>query len=253
MARDRYLWNAGEETIHQDGETAHPQTPKGKWENFWYYHKFHLLIGLIVIALIYSFVYELTTKEEPDYQIGVLTETKFSDEAAAVLEQKIARYGEDLNGDGRVIVRVNPYFIVMEEGKEVSDPSLQMASVAKFLSDLETGDSMIFLTDDTSFQGHQKSREMFSNLDGTVPEVGAGQNETAMRLPWKDAKPLSSLVTEADLSMLDVDSRQKVMQQLDGLGISLRVFSGTPLEQNPEKESYYTASRTLFDRLVYGK
>ena len=55
------------------------------------------------------------------------------------------------------------------------------------------------------------------------------------------------------MSMLDVDSRQKVMQQLDGLGISLRVFSGTPLEQNPEKESYYTASRTLFDRLVYGK
>jgi len=251
LARDRYLWKAGEETIHPNGETAHPQTPKGKWENFWYYHKFHLLIGLVAAALIFGFVYELTTKEEPDYQIGVLTETRFSDEAAAVLEQKIARYGEDLNGDGRVIVRVNPYFIVMEEGKEVGDPSLQMASVAKFLSDLEMGDSIIFLTDETSFRAHQKTREMFSNLDGTVPEAGK-ENEAAMRLPWKEAKPLSSLVTEADLRMLDADGRQKVMRQLGGLGVSLRVFSGTPLEQNPEKESYYNASRALFDRLAYG-
>ncbi|WP_283610050.1 hypothetical protein [Faecalispora anaeroviscerum] len=252
MARDRYLWNAGEETIHRDGEAVTLQTPKGKWENFWYYHKFHLLIALVVIALIVSFVYELTTKEEPDYQIGVLTQTKFSDEAATVLEQKIARYGKDLNGDGRVIVRVNSYLIVMEEGKEVSDPSFQMASVAKFLSDLEAGDSMIFLTDDASFRAHQKTRQMFSNLDGTVPKAGK-EKEAAMRLPWKDAKPLSSLITEADLGMLDADSRQKVMQQLDGLGASLRVFSGTPLEQNPEKVSYYTASCTLFDRLVSGK
>lgn len=252
MARDRYLWNAGEETVHREGEAVVPQTPKGKWENFWYYHKFHLLIGLILAALVFSFVYEMTTKEEPDYQIGVLTETKFSDEAAVVLERKLAQYGEDLNGDGRVIVRVNAYLIVMEEGKQVSDPSLQMASVAKFLSDLETGDSMIFLTDNPSFLAHQKARQMFSNLDGTVPKTGE-ENEAAMRVPWKDAKPISSLVMQADLSILDADSRQKVMQQLDGLGVSLRVFSGTPLEENPEKVSYYMASRTLFDRLVYGK
>lgn len=251
MARDRYLWNAGDDSIHSNGETA-PLSAKGKWKNFWYYHKFHLLIVLVLVALVAGFVYELTTKVEPDYQIGILTETKFSDDAASILEKKIAQYGEDRNGDGRVVVRVNSYLIVMGENKPVSDPNLQMASVAKFLSDLEMGDSILFLTDSASFESHQKTRQMFSNLNGTVPKHGE-EKEADMRVPWKNAKPLSSLITEDDLRNLDVDSRKAVLQQLDGLGVSMRVFKGTPLEQNPEKSSYYEQNRILFNRLVYGK
>lgn len=251
MARDRYLWNAGDDSIHSNGE-ASPQSPKGKWENFWYYHKFHVLIVLVLFALVGGFVYELSTKVEPDYQIGILTETKFSDDAASILEKKIAQYGEDRNGDGRVVVRVNSYMIVMGENKPVSDPNLQMASVAKFLSDLETGDSIIFVTDKSSFESHQKTRQMFSNLNGTVPKHGE-EKEAEMRVPWKDAKPLSSMITEEDLRNLDADSRKAVLEQLDGMGVSIRVFQGTPLEQNPAKVSYYQQNRTLFDRLVYGK
>lgn len=251
MARDRYLWNAGDDSIHSSGETA-PQSPKGKWENFWYYHKFHLLVGLVLLALIAGFVYELTTKVEPDYQIGILTETKFSDNAASILEKKIAKYGVDRNGDGRVVVRVNSYMIVMGENKPVSDPNLQMASVAKFLSDLEMGESIIFLTDNASFESHQKTRQMFSNLNGTVPKHGE-EKEAEMRVPWKNAKPLSSMITEEDLRNLNADSREAVLEQLDGLGVTMRVFNGTPLEQNQEKASYYQQNRALFDRLVYGK
>lgn len=252
MARDRYLWNAGEETIHRPGESEPPQTPHGKWENFWYYHKFHVLIAVLIVLLLIFLVRDLTEKHEPDYQIGILTETQLPEEVRSVLEQKLAAYGEDLNGDGRVLVSVNAYLIVMEDGKEISDPALQMASVAKLLSDLQEGDSMIFLTDDESFRAHQSTRQLFSNLDGTAPQAGK-EDFSAMRVAWKDCKPLSTLVTADDLTELSDEGRQTALRQLDGLSASLRLFSGTALEQDAEKLAYYTASRALFDRLVYGK
>lgn len=252
MARDRYLWNTGEETIHQPEQAASPQTPRGKWENFWYYHKFHLLIALAVVFLLLFLVQDLTVRREPDYQIAVLTQTPLPETVRSVLEQKLTAYGRDLNGDGRVLVSVNAYLMVMEDGKEISDPALQMASVAKLLSDLQEGDSMIFLTDDESFRAHQSTRQLFSNLDGTAPQAGK-EDFSAMRVAWNDCKPLSTLVTAGDLTGMDDAAKQSALQQLSGLSASLRLFYSTPLEQKDGKPAYYTASRTLFDRLVYDK
>lgn len=252
MARDRYLWNAGEERIHPANAGTNPKSPKSKWENFWYYHKFHLLIALLVIALAAGVIYELTSKEEPDYQIALLTQTSYPEALTAALEQQIAQYGEDLNGDGRVLVSINSYLIVMEEGKQVSDPSLQMTSVARFLSDLELGSSVIYLTDETSFRLHQQTRGLFSNVDGSVSPTGS-EEESAMWIPWKECRPLSHLVTADQLKGLDSEGQTKTLAMLDELGISLRAVPGTVLEQDPEKVEYYNASRTLFDRLVYGK
>ena len=41
MARDRYLWNAGEDTIHGPSKEQKVTTKKQKRENFWFYHKFN--------------------------------------------------------------------------------------------------------------------------------------------------------------------------------------------------------------------
>ena len=49
MARERYLHNAGEDTIHSNEIKL--VTAKDKRKNWWYYHKFHLLIGIIACLL----------------------------------------------------------------------------------------------------------------------------------------------------------------------------------------------------------
>ena len=44
MAREGYLVNAGEETIHPDAQA--PMSPKQKRQNWWYYNKF-ILLGVV--------------------------------------------------------------------------------------------------------------------------------------------------------------------------------------------------------------
>lgn len=252
MARDRYLWNAGEESIHQPGAEAAPKTPKSKWQNFWYYHKWHMLAAFLVAALVIGFTHDLLSKKEPDYQIALLTQTEYPQAFSAALEKQLAQYGEDLNGDGQVLVRVNPYLIVMEDGKEVSNPTLQMTSVAKFLSDLELGDSMIYLTDEASFQQHQATRQLFSNLDGTTPSAG-NTDYDAMRVPWQSCRVLSTLITEEQLTDLNDENRQLTLQQAQQLSASMRRIEGTELQKDEKKVEYYTACKKLFDKLVYDK
>ena len=45
MARERYLLNDTEDTIHQN--QIKPTTGKEKRENWWFYHKVHLIVGVI--------------------------------------------------------------------------------------------------------------------------------------------------------------------------------------------------------------
>ena len=54
MARERYLLNAGEDTIH-DNEIK-LVTAKDKRKNWWYYHKRHLLVGIIAAAMVGSLI-----------------------------------------------------------------------------------------------------------------------------------------------------------------------------------------------------
>ena len=100
MARDRYLWNAGEETIHRENRQP-PPSKKSKWENFWYYHKAHVAIILIVALLAGEFIREMVLKREPDYEVALLTQSGYSDRFLTALESELEKYGTDLNKDGR--------------------------------------------------------------------------------------------------------------------------------------------------------
>lgn len=252
MARDRYLWNSGEETINQAGAERKPQDKKSKWENFWYYHKLHILIAAVCIAVVGGFVYEMVTKESPDYQIALLTQKSYSTELVEALQGEIAQYGEDLNGDGKVLVQINPYTIIMDDTQQAADPNVQMASVTRFSVDVQEGDSMIYLTDDESFKTHQETRNLFSYLDGSLPEEGADDYEN-MRVPWEECKILSGLKPGQDQTALTPEGLQKALDSMKDLSVSLRVFEGTPLEEKKGMKEYYDASRRLFDKLVYDK
>ena len=47
MARERYLLEDTEDTIHQNPIT--PTTGKEKRQNWWFYHKVHLIVGIIAV------------------------------------------------------------------------------------------------------------------------------------------------------------------------------------------------------------
>ena len=252
MARDRYLWNSGEEAINKEGAEKKLQDRKSKWENFWYYHKLHVLITVICLAVVGGFIHEMVNREDPDYQIALLTQKGYSTDLVEALQGEIAKYGEDLNGDGKVLVQINPYTIVTGEGEQASDPSVQMAGVTRFSVDVQEGDSIIYITDDESFRNNQGTNRLFSYLDGSLPAESADDYEN-MRVPWEECKILSGLKPGQDQTALTPEGLQKALDSMKDLSVSLRVFEGTPLAEKKNMKEHYDASRRLFDKLVYDK
>lgn len=84
-----------------------------KLKNFWYYHKFHLLIAAAAVAVvIYSFI--PGSEQDYDYRIGIVSALPCSDERLEKISARIAAAGRDINSDGGIKVALNSYAVDME-------------------------------------------------------------------------------------------------------------------------------------------
>ena len=187
MARERYLLNAGEDTIHQNEIKL--VTGKDKRKNWWYYHKVHLLVGIIVVGLVGSFIYSMVTKVNPDYTIGLLTSYSMPSNGLDQLEQCITPYADDRNGDGQVVVTVVNY--VYSDDAD-ADATQQQAAVVRFLADASSNTCMIYLHDQEAFDALSRSDfgGLFQYNDGTAMPEDADDFENAM-LSWDEIPNLS--------------------------------------------------------------
>jgi hypothetical protein len=269
MAREGYLVNAGEETIHDsEAEKRAEQknsTPHGKWNNFWYYHKFHVLIALIAAAVVGYLVWNTAQTVTPDYTIGLITEKGYPQQVLDGLQTEIEKYGQDLNHDGKVVVNIVQYYpeIPQKESKAPSsaagsspkpsdfrDPQALMASQTKFLTDLSEGTSMIFITDSKSFAMQEQAEGgMFAYFDGTTPKKGE-KDYSKLRVPLSKCPKLAN-----QKITFQTDSGASATQRLGDLmkdeSISLRVYYGSSAEG--KNKSYFEASKTLFQKLILQK
>lgn len=237
MARERYLLHEGEETINKPGAEVKSTTPKSKWDNFWFYHKWHVIIGTVAVLLIAFFVHDMLNQEHPDYEIGLIAQKSYTDTATTALEKEFEKVGQDLNHDGKVLVQVNAYTI---DNSDKVDPNVQMASVTKLTADLSEGTSVIFLTDDGSFKNQQKSNQLFAYADGKTPAKNASDYDK-MRVALKDCKAFQGLESVPYNEGKDM---------LEKLSISLRVNQGSAIEGKADKQTYYASCKKLFDQVT---
>lgn len=246
MARERYLLHAGSETIHRQGEDKKPETPKKKWENFWYYHKLHVLIAAAVVLLAAVFIAQSLQTVKPDYTVGMITSTAYSDSVIDTLQAAMQKYGKDLNGDGRVTVQINQYTISPSDGGTSSglsgvNPEVQAAMQTKLVADLTTGSSIIFITDDASFRRQEQAgNHMFAYLDGSTPQDSADDYGN-MRVALQKCPVFRGTgLTDQAASGGGTGS----------LSLSLRVYRGSAIEG--KVGDYYQECKELFDKLTRG-
>ena len=133
-------------------------TRKERWANWWDYNlKWVLLIGIAAAFVAYSFIgqYFFTTK--PDYNVAVVAPYYLPDDTVTALQEQLARYGEDLNGDGKTVVTLNVYTLDYSAGdtQTESDAYLTMAGTTKLATDVAGGLSSVFLLYDPA--GFQES------------------------------------------------------------------------------------------------
>ena len=116
MARERLLAGAGEDTIHANIITA--DTTKDKIANWWYYNKKILLLVIFLVAVAVSVAVSIFSQEKPDYVIALANAYAIDEEAIAIAENHMADYGEDLNGDGKVVVDIRNYYFLLNDHED---------------------------------------------------------------------------------------------------------------------------------------
>lgn len=164
-------------------------TPKQKRKNWWHYHKWHLLIGVVLAAAIVDIAFHMLGigRVFPDYQIAYVGTAQLPDAAVDALERALAQLGEDCNGDGQVAVAINQY---VNGGTDAANAYYSAAASTKIMADLSAMDSYFFLLEDP--EQFQLDYHALRRLDGSLP-ADSDADWSACCLRWTDCPTLSAL------------------------------------------------------------
>lgn len=115
-------------------------TRRERWANWWDYNlKWVLIIGIAVAFVAYNFIgqYFFTTKA--DYNVAVVAPYYLPEDTVNALQTRLATFGEDLNGDGKVVVTLNVYTLDYsdEDTQTESAAYLTMAGTTKLAADVQ--------------------------------------------------------------------------------------------------------------------
>ncbi len=159
-------------------------TPAEKRKNWWHYHKWHVLLGIVLFVSLASIGWHAISsgKNLPDYQIAYVGTNPLPDDTVAAIEKVFASLGEDLNGDKEVSVLLTQY-----AGGE--DPEAVYAANTSLLGDLLECQSYFFLLEDP--ERFQEEYHSLCRLDGSLPADNDNSVNEAC-LAWSQCPALTA-------------------------------------------------------------
>ena len=181
MASEYLKWKYRDEKREERREL----TPEEKRKNWWHYHKWHVVTGVVLAGIGASLVCSAlgVGQIKPDYQAAYVGENPLPGGTAAAIENAFASLGEDLNGDGRVTVRLNQY------PASGGDPSMAAARQTTLMGDLLACESYFFLLEDPEkFQADYEVLE-----EDRVPVEGGLYPADGTYLPWAGCPVLAEM------------------------------------------------------------
>lgn len=204
-------------------DVSQPLDRQKKLKNWWYYYKWHVICGIILLGIIINVVgsYLGLWTKAPDFQIAYVGKAQLPDDTVSALEQAFASLASDFNGDGEIIVKVNQY--INNTGS--ADPDAfyyEYASEITLIGDISDCESYFFLLDDPD--QFQRDFQLLACPDGSCP----GDTDYLVEdkvIPWASC----SLLAEMELgsyssSILGKEVSGDSQELLSGLYIGRRCF-----------------------------
>lgn len=107
----------GQEKLRGSDVNVRLSNPFIKWlDNFWYHHKWKVIIVVFFLIVAIVGIVQMTNKEDYDIEVTVATHTIYYTENVDALESALTGLmPEDINGDGKRNVQLNLYKIYSEE------------------------------------------------------------------------------------------------------------------------------------------
>lgn len=219
MAREMYLAGVSKEELEKKDEAIVPRTLREKWENFWYHHKWKVIVcGFLALVLTITTV-QLLTRDEPDFTILVVTEKEYASSQLRSVANLLERYGDDIDGDGKVEVRVASCHL---GDNLLADQELLQHQILQ--SHLISADVMLFVFEPeyyTWFMSEMEENEYHFLTDLAVD--GSGISENGCVWNWKGDPRVETAVKTVGLP--------------EELYFAVRVPTGTAAERAEEQQA----------------
>ena len=169
-------------------------TRKERWANWWDYNlKWVIIIGIAAAFVAYNFIGQYFFVTKPDYNVAVVAPYYLPEDTVNALQDALAAYGEDRNGDGKVVVTLNVYTLDYSDTETQTESAayLTMAGTTKLATDVQGGLSSVFLLWDPA--GFEESTGSLRYLDGTLPAADSDEDWWNMVYKWDDCPVLAGL------------------------------------------------------------
>lgn len=153
------------EDMEKTKKSPEPEIPepgemtKGKkWKNWWYYHKWYVIIGLILFLIACNLIGNALGlfQKSPNLQIAYVGKSPLSPDTAAAIQKAFTSLAADYNHDGEILIQVNQY-VDGNDNMDADTAYYQYASEITLIGDISNCESYFFLLEDpVDFQRRRK-------------------------------------------------------------------------------------------------
>lgn len=193
-------------TIPRPAQTGRSLTEREKKRraraNWWYYHWGIVAAAAVLVVSVVYVVHGLLTTVDPDCTVALVSGQALPDEAVSALQTELARYAEDTNGDGVVVVQVNNY--TWSANAALTDMNGQMAGATRMNTDLANHESVLWILEDPTG---------FEQAYGALSEILGEDWESAL-IRWDSQPTLAQLALGSYATAADGSTREAVQQVL---------------------------------------
>ena len=142
-----------------------------KWENFWYYYKIHVIVGICIAIVAGVTIYDKITYIEDDFLIDCFTDNTYINyDVAEAMAEEIANdeFFDDLNGDGHKKMSIS----VFSAGADDKTTGMQGGSAYELMNvKMAVGNAAMIFADKSVLKRFEK-QGIFQDLGPISQSLG---------------------------------------------------------------------------------
>ena len=120
---------------------------KKKLEHFWYYYKWYVLFGAMVLLVLVNFLVEKASLTEPDAAVSFVTMEEVPQQILDEMRTRLEPLTGDVNGDGQIQVEINVYHYD-GKGSDGVNPDDYSAAAVHLAAEVQNKLTDFFVTDE---------------------------------------------------------------------------------------------------------
>lgn len=128
--------------------TIPPKFTKDWWAHYWHYYKFHIILGLILLAGVIHLVVALVNKVDYDLSVEIVTANYYltPDETEAI-KAKINSVANDVTGNNKVDVEYKNDAFSGSDATNMNHIQQDNATITRIMGEVETGAKQLYIVD----------------------------------------------------------------------------------------------------------